>query len=167
MVPGSSLKCARTSRCVLPLPQCLQLLRVSLLLFCRTSLTSAHQSFRRLCGKNKSSNTERLEIFMCTSKRFFGLTWSLNMREIISNTCILHCCSLWADARNLTRSSKPLMWMAHSSRSWMLASSSTFYRKRQTGEIKGYRIDLALPLLIHVKVRPSLHRGPQVHEGHS
>lgn len=39
----------------------------------------------------------------------FSLTWSLNIRVIISKTCKLHCCSLWADARNWTRSSKPLM----------------------------------------------------------
>lgn len=78
-------------------------------------------------GRAQTQNSWRS--YMCTtSKGFLSLTWSLNMRETISNTCMLHCCSLWADARNLTRSSKPLMWMAHSSLSWMLASSSTFYR---------------------------------------
>ena len=73
----------------------------------------------------------------------FNLTWSLNMREMTSNTCMLHCCSLWADARNFTRSSKPLMWMAHSSLSWMLASSSTFYRKEDRQRLGKEELEVA------------------------
>lgn len=67
----------------------------------------------------------------CTyaSNGVVGPTWSLNMRKIISSTCMLHCCSLGEDARNLIRSSKPVLCMAHSSRSWTLASPSTFCRR--------------------------------------
>ncbi len=112
---------------------------------CFSSVERAWPALTKASGvckeRTKRSNTEQLEICVCTLKRSFWLTWSLNMREIISNTCMLHCCSLWADARNLTRSSKPLMWMAHSSLSWTLASSSTFYRRdrdlrRRTGELE-------------------------------
>lgn len=53
------------------------------------------------------------------------LTWSRNMREMISRTCRAHCCSDWALARNLSRSSIPLMCSAHSTRSCTLASPST------------------------------------------
>lgn len=82
-----------------------------------------------VCKKSRAQKQNCLRsIYAVLSRGIFSLTWSLNMREIISNTCILHCCSLWADARNLIKSSKPLMWMAQSSLSWTLASSSTFCR---------------------------------------
>lgn len=44
---------------------------------------------------------------------------------MISRTCRAHCCSPWALARNLSRSSIPLMCSAHSTRSCTLASPST------------------------------------------
>lgn len=37
-----------------------------------------------------------------------GLTWSRNIREMISSTCRLHCCSVVELARKRSRSSRPL-----------------------------------------------------------
>lgn len=93
----------------------------------------ARRSLRPPASVRKDRGTARTQwsswSSTCGVEGLCSLTWSLNMSDIISKTCILHCCSLWADARNFTRSSKPLMWMAHSSLSWMLASSSTFYTR--------------------------------------
>lgn len=52
---------------------------------------------------------------------------------MISRTCRAHCCSAWALARNLSRSSIPLMCSAHSTRSCTLASPSTPWGGGMTG----------------------------------
>lgn len=67
--PGSSLQCAGTLLGMLLLPERLQLVRVSLLLLCRASMTSAYQSLWCLWGK-ENSNTETPADSNKSSKNF-------------------------------------------------------------------------------------------------
>lgn len=151
--PGASLQDTFTvvsSACLYLVPLCSVRERFSACSFCLSAssswaslcFSSAERAWPALTNASGVWNiqTHHIEL-VCRSmnerrKGLQRLTWSLNMREIISSTCMLHCCSLWADARNLTRSSKPLMWTAHNTRSCTLASSSTFCQQRDDHKLE-------------------------------
>lgn len=81
IVPGSSLECARTFCCLFPLPQWLEFLRVSQLLFCWSGLASTHQSIRCLQERKKNSNTGNLEIYMQIFKTFFRQSYLVSKHQ--------------------------------------------------------------------------------------
>lgn len=120
--PGRALQRSSPPLCQLPLPQGLQLPCVLPVLGSRLPLPQPCQLLRALRAVPSAPRGGAPRGSLSPPPR---LTWSRNMREMISRTCRAHCCSTWALARNLSRSSIPLMCSAHSTRSCTLASPST------------------------------------------
>lgn len=127
--PGWTLQCPRSLLCLLPLPQTLQLPRLLPALGACPPLTQRCQLLRALRGGGFSTAGWGPGVGPAPPTP----TWSRNMRETISRTCRAHCCSAGVLARNLSRSSMPLMCRAHSTRSCTLASPSTPWGATQGG----------------------------------